>query len=62
MKARQRFRQARRAGRKAVQTKVSPHVFLILILIALVTGAIAISVNLGLEDWEKTHYIKDDGR
>jgi hypothetical protein len=35
-------------------------VFLVLLLIALVTGAIAISVNLRLEEWEKTHHSGDD--
>jgi hypothetical protein len=46
----------RRRVRQKVRTKVGPRVFIVFIVTAVALGAIAISMNLTLEDWEKTHH------
>jgi hypothetical protein len=49
-------RSERRRSRKIQRAKIGPRVFVFLIVSAVTLGAIAISMNVRLEDWEKTHH------
>jgi hypothetical protein len=49
------FRLIRRGGRKKSRVKIGWRVFAIYIIAVLATGAVAISLNLKVQDWEKTH-------
>jgi hypothetical protein len=53
----------RRANRQKIRTNVGPRAFIIFVVAAAVLGAIAISMNMTLEDWERTHHSDyDDDR
>ena len=50
----------RRANRQKLRTKIGPRVFIFLIGASIVLGTLAISLNVRLEDWERTHLGSDD--
>jgi hypothetical protein len=54
-----RARRISRAKRKVVRKKAGPLMIIFLLIITVVVGAIAISVNIRVEEWEKTHYSGD---
>lgn len=48
-------RPERRRSRKIRRAKVGPRVLIFLIVSTITLGAVAISLNLRLETWEKSH-------
>ena len=52
----------RRANRKKTRTKIGPRAFIFLIVASAVLGTAAISMNMRLEDWERTHPSDHDDR
>jgi hypothetical protein len=52
----------RRAKSEKTSTKVGPRIFVFFVIVAIVTGAIAISLNAKIEKQERTHSISKDNR
>jgi hypothetical protein len=49
-------RLSRRRDRKKVPAKIGPRIFVFLIVSSVLLGAVAISMNLKLEEREKAHH------
>jgi uncharacterized alpha/beta hydrolase family protein len=54
------MRNLKKADRKKSQVKVGPRFFIIVAILAIVLGAIAISLNLNLEKQERTQEVRHD--
>ena len=52
----------RRAKSEKASTKIGPRVFVFFVIVAIVTGAIAISLNAKIEKQESAHSIGKDNQ